>query len=160
MKVKTDICWDGLHDMVKNLNRLEDREVRAGFDERIHEGSGLKTCTLAGYMEHGVRGETGMKIPPRPFLRQSADIWENSIEKESLAVVKHTLSGKESLVSKNLELIGEEGKEAIQASIELQNFTELSPTTIRIKEAKSSRYARDILLDSGELFQSATADIK
>ena len=160
MKIKTDIDWSGLNKIQKQMERLEQREVKAGYGDEIHTESGLKMSQLASYMENGVRGDTGMKIPPRPFIAQALTIWQDSIEKESMLVVDNAIKGKDAVVNKHLQTIAAEGIASLQDSIEMQNFKELSPITVRIKEAKGSRFARDMLLDSGELFQSATSDIK
>lgn len=161
MKVSTKIDWSGLQRMTKDLERLEQREVKAGFDDSTHEGSGLTNAKLAGYLEKGVRKEGGgMKIPPRPFIAQAATIWASSIERESNLVVKNILKGNEAQVSRQLDIIASIGVESLQNSMELQNFAALAPSTLRIKAAKGSRHPTDILLDSGELFSSMISEVK
>jgi hypothetical protein len=160
MKVSTKIDWSGLQRMTKDLERLEQREVKAGFDDSTHEGSGLTNAQLAGYLETGVRRSGSGSTPPRPFIRQAATIWASSIERESNLVVKNILKGKEAQVSRQLDIIASLGVDSLQNSMELQNFAALAPSTLRIKAAKGSRHPTDILLDSGELFQSVVSEVK
>ena len=160
MKVKTDICWDGLHDMVKNLNRLEDREVAVGYGGGLHDDSGLTVGELAIITEKGVRRDNGGSTPPRPFMALAKNILAESITPLSVNVVKNTLLDKNSIVTRDLHKIGDLGTESIQMAIDTQEFAALKPETVKIKKQQGSRFADQIILDTGELYQSIEVKVK
>ena len=162
-KLECSIDMKNIERMIKDLNRLETTEIVIGFDDTDHgPEDDLTNSELALIMERGVRGSEGegqWKIPPRPFLFRSGTILLEDIDNPSKLVVSNTLKGNAGLVNSNLEKIGKLGVEAVQESIDRQGFRKLSPTTIRIKRAKNSRYATKQLLDSGSLYESVTYDI-
>jgi hypothetical protein len=163
-KIETKIDMSEIDKMLRNLNNLEEREVSAGFTDTPHEGSGMSMGELAIIHEHGVRSEAGSnkpwKIPPRPFMEQASHLLTNSIDKESRLVVENALKGKESITSKYLDDIADINKDTIQESIEMQNFTPLSPITVRIKKDKGARHVTEMLLESGELFEGIETEVK
>lgn len=151
-KVKCVIDYTNINRMIKDLNKLEEREVASGFDETPHS-SGLTSAGLANILENGTRGkEGGMHIPPRRFMEQAGVILSSAIDKEARLVLENTLKGKPTLVNQHLDKIAEISKDSIQESIEMQNFAELSSITLRLK--KDSTHPTEILLENGELFEN------
>ena len=164
-RLETKIDMRNIEKMIKNLNRLETTEVVIGFDESPHSSEDdLTNAELAIIMERGVRGseeeEGAWKIPPRPFIFQGGLILADDIGQPSRLVVANTMKGNVSQVNTNLNKIGVMGVEATQESIDRQRFKKLSPTTIRIKRAKNSRFPTTILVDSGSLYESVNYEIK
>lgn len=155
-KINCSIDKSGLHKMIGALNKLEKREVSAGFDGEMHGDDKITMAELAIIHDRGVKG----KIPPRPFMKQAALLVSDEIGKEAASVVTNTLKNNPSLVQRDLVKVGTKGAEAIQEAIDRGQFRKLSPTTIRIKKAKNSLYPEDILIDSSELYQSAGYHIK
>ena len=162
-KIDSKVDYSGLDKIMKNMARLTEREVSVGYDDTPHS-DGNSMADIAGWQEEGVRARSGEEgawhIPPRPFMDMASSIWASDIEKESAKVVSSALKGNESVLNKNLGLIGESGRESIQAAIDTQQFTKLSPTTIRIKRAKNSRFPETILVDSGKLYEGMSVKIK
>ena len=163
MIVDTKIDLTGYRKIAKEMQRLQEREVATGFGTEPHN-SGLTVGALSNIIENGVRArnsdEGSWRTKPRPFMEQGKMIWATSIERDSADVVKATLQGKNSRVNMLLHKIGESGENAIQQSIEMQNFAALKPSTIALKIKRGSAYADSILLDTSELFQSSTTKIK
>ena len=164
-KIDCKMDYKNLEKLMKNMERLTERSVEVGYyDDDQHDGSDVSMGTLANWMEHGVRSRSGEEgawhIPPRPFMEQSVPIWTDSIEKESAKVVAKALQGKEGQLSGLLDKIGEEGKDAIQTSIDLGNFKELAEVTVKLKQAKGSRFPTVKLVDGGELYEGIKVKVK
>jgi len=157
-KILTTIDSKEMKRIIKDLNRLSKKELHSGFDSSSHS-SGLTNKELASILENGTRDpQGGMHTPPRKFITQAASIWLSSIDKESSLVIKNILQGNDALAGKYLDEINEAGEQSIQQSIDTQNFKSLSPTTLRLK--KDSAHPTEILLESGELYQSVISFIK
>ena len=164
-KIDSKIDMSGLDKIMKNMERLTERSVEVGYyDDDPHEGSDVSMGTLVNWLENGTRSRSGEEgayhIPPRRFVEQGSSIWVDGIEKESAQVVARALQGRESQVNTLLDKIGEEGKESIQASMDMQNFKALAPTTVKLKKAKGSRYATTQLIDTGELYEGIKIKVK
>ena len=161
MKIKTEIDYKGLNKIMEATKRLVKREVSAGFGGEMHSGAKVPVATLALWMEKGTRSKSGgYHIPPRPFIEQGGNIWAANMGAEAAKVVINTLMNREAKADKSLQKLGDMGEEAIQTSMDLQNFTSLAPKTVQLKIAKGARHTTEMLLESGELYQSVTTKIK
>ena len=161
-KLECSIDMKNINRMIKDLNRLEEREVVVNVDDTPTEKDPSVTNEdVAIWMERGVRGaDGGYHIPPRPFFFRGAVLWEEDIHNEAKLVLTNTLKSNNAQVNKNLDKIGEKGVASVQESINRQGFAKLSPTTIRIKRAKNSLFPTTALVDSGSLYEAINYQIK
>ncbi len=162
IKLDTEFDYSGYNQVMKDIQRLVEREVAVGFDDSDHSDKDeLTMAELAIIHENGTRGrDGGYHIPPRKFVTRAGYNLAEVINAESEAVVINSLKGKHSLVNKHLDAIGEKGIQATQEAIDRQGYRKLSPTTIRIKRHKNSRYPTEQLLDSEALYEGVMYKIK
>lgn len=159
-KLSCKIDYKSINRMIEDLQRLSTTEVNVGFDDTLHS-DGNSLADIANWMENGVRDpEGGWHTEPRRFMSMAQGLWADNIDKEITAIVTGSLQHNNAKVSKNLDLIGEEGKQSIQDAMDSQQFKKLSPTTLRLKRAKNARYIEDILFESGKLYEDIVVEIK
>jgi hypothetical protein len=64
----------GLQEILKEMGKLKDMRVKVGIPEDAKKSNGLHIATYATYNELGVKNKGGgWFIPPRPFMRNTAD---------------------------------------------------------------------------------------
>ena len=161
-KLECSIDMKNINRMIKDLNRLEEREIVVNVDDTPTEKDpSVTNNNVAIWQEFGVRAKGGgFHIPPRKFFFRGAVLWEKDIHNEAKLVLTNTLKANHTQVNKNLDKIGEKGVSSVKESIDRQGFAKLSPTTIRIKRAKNSLFPTTALVDSGSMYEAINYQIK
>lgn len=145
MKSVTDID-KGFINITKQVKKIGGYEIKVGlFDEGDSPKNNL---AYRGYVhEFGTRN-----IPKRPFLRQTVDRNEKNYINLSKKLTSNL--GIKETADKMAKDIGEEGKQDVKTTINLQNFTPLSARTVKAKGHPT------ILIDSKDMYNAITYKIE
>jgi hypothetical protein len=113
----------------------------------IHDEAGVPLATLAAWNELGTED-----VPPRPFMKQGADIFATQAGLMVPAVrqlAQGRMEGKAFIVAAGLRLKG-----AIEAAVKRQDFEPLSQVTIDRKGSS------EILVDTNEMVNGLDVHIE
>lgn len=131
----------------KALKELDKYEVRIGYQEGASYPDGTPVIQVAMWNELGT-----VNIPPRPFLRQTADNNEAKIQSNMKSAAIKIANG--STAETVLNELGVFGKGLLQKEIKNGEFTPNAPSTVKKKGSDRP------LIDTGLLRQSANYVIK
>ena len=137
-------------DALRRLNMA----VKAGVPENATTTDGESITLYAFYNEMGTQ-----HIPARPFLRNTlADK-----QTDWLDILVDALNWKDctqNQAKKGLGLLGEVMKADIKQTIQHGSFAPLAEATWKAKERKGKREPKHPLIDTGQLLESITYEVK
>jgi hypothetical protein len=86
----------GLENIFKEMEKLKSMCVKVGIPEDAETGDGLHIAQYAAWNELGVRNkdDSGWYIPPRPFMRNTADGKRGKIQEAIDKYIGSVLQGK------------------------------------------------------------------
>lgn len=131
----------------KALKDLAKLEVRVGYQEGATYPDGTPVVQVALWNELGT-----VNIPPRPFVRQTADNNDAKIQTKIKSCANQLASG--ATADKVLNELGVFGKGLLQREIKNGEFTPNAPSTVKAKGSDRP------LIDTGLLRQSANYVIR
>jgi hypothetical protein len=136
---KTTSDMKPLNELLSRLTKLESNHVEYGYDDTIHEGSGLPLSELAAIHEYGWYGN-----PERDFMHQTDINMQIEYKNKFLSDAEEYLYYGGNIVSLYTNF-GKLGTKMIKDTINAGNFTENSAITIELKGSSKP------LIDTGEL---------
>lgn len=131
----------------KALQELSQLEVRVGYQEGATYPDGTPVVSVALWNELGT-----VNIPPRPFIRQTADNNEAKFQSKMKSCANDLAKG--ATADKVLNELGTFAKGLLQKEIKDGDFVANAPSTIKQKGSDRP------LIDTGLLRQSANYVIK
>jgi len=143
--------FSGMDEFIKKAIRLSQEEVDVGFNQEIHEDSGLTYADLANILNSGA---DKVNIPPRVFMESAMDIFEYDNLKVTPLAVKKILY-KDMPMEAELLKIGRKQKQVLQEVMKLKIFP--FPNNSKLTIARKGR--DDALIDTGDLISSIEVSV-
>jgi phage gpG-like protein len=132
----------GLQDFIRKI-RKQKATLEVGF---FHSDIAI----IASANEYGCINGNGAIIPPRPFMQQTVDHYNDEwTEKMAKLAKKHKYN-----ITQVFELMGEVVKDNIKMEMRDGNFTPNAPATLRQKQGDRP------LFDTGRMQDSIEYDVK
>lgn len=142
-------------DGVKVIQRLEElcrHAVGVGFPQtgEVHPTSDMLMAQHAAQL---VFGSPDQRIPPRDFMRTT---WDRNREQVLFAtkICAQETASRRGTPRKNLGILGDFYATLMKQNILSQDFTALSPNTVRLKVERGSSHPTDVLLDTEAMFDA------
>lgn len=138
--------------IIARLDELCRHAVGVGFPQtgEVHPTSDMLIAQHAAQL---VFGSPDQRIPPRDFMRTTWDRNREQILFATKICAQETASRRGTPV-KNLKILGDFYSMLMKQNILGQNFTALSPNTVRLKVERGSSHPTDVLLDTEAMFDA------
>lgn len=117
-----------LHDLKKRMKSLEEYSAQAGWFESARYDDGVPVAQVAIYNEYGTS-----RIPPRPFMRPTAESQKGEWARTTGKVVSQVLRGKMS-AEQGMTLVAQKAAGDIRQTITQVFEPELSPVTVLLRQ--------------------------
>ena len=117
-----------LHDLKKRMKSLEEYSAQAGWFESARYDDGVPVAQVAIYNEYGTS-----RIPPRPFMRPTAESQKGEWARATGKVVSQVLRGKMS-AEQGMTLVAQKAAGDIRQTITQVFEPELSPVTVLLRQ--------------------------
>ena len=117
-----------LRDLKKRMKSLEEYSAQAGWFESARYDDGVPVAQVAIYNEYGTS-----RIPPRPFMRPTAESQKGEWARETGKVVSQVLRGKMS-AEQGMTLVAQKAAGDIRQTITQVFEPELSPVTVLLRQ--------------------------
>lgn len=146
--------------LMRALSAMKRAVAKVGFPEekgsesvtvttRSGESETRDTLTIAEYAAYNEFG-TSRGIPPRPFMRESAEAFKHNSADLSARITQAIEEGRMT-VTQGLNVMAERMKEEIRDTIQNGSFEPLAPSTVSAKKGSDKT-----LIDSGAMIQSVS----
>ena len=124
-----------LRDLKKRMKSLEEYSAQAGWFESARYDDGVPVAQVAIYNEYGTS-----RIPPRPFMRPTAESQKGEWSRTTGKVVSQVLRGKMS-AEQGMTLVAQKAAGDIRQTITQVFEPELSPVTVLLRQwRKEGKY--------------------
>lgn len=139
-------------ELEKDLEWMSTQTVEYGyFEGDVHKASGNMLSEVARWNNNGVKAKDGSNhIPSRPFLDNAHIITEGDIPMFNAIIQDSLMFGSRIKIQTGLKMVGEKAADNIRESIDMQNFTPLSPSTV------VSKGSDVILIEDWELYEKGS----
>ncbi len=117
-----------LHDLKKRMKSLEEYSAQAGWFESARYDDGVPVAQVAIYNEYGTS-----RIPPRPFMRPTAESQKGEWARTTGKVVSQVLRGKMS-AEQGMTLVAQKAAGDMRQTITQVFEPELSPVTVLLRQ--------------------------
>lgn len=117
-----------LRDLKKRVKSLEEYSAQAGWFESARYDDGVPVAQVAIYNEYGTS-----RIPPRPFMRPTAESQNGEWARTTGKVVSQVLRGKMS-AEQGMTLVAQKAAGDIRQTITQVFEPELSPVTVLLRQ--------------------------
>jgi hypothetical protein len=117
-----------LHDLKKRMKSLEEYSAQVGWFESARYDDGVPVAQVAIYNEYGTS-----RIPPRPFMRPTAESQKGEWARTTGKVVSQVLRGKMS-AEQGMTLVAQKAAGDMRQTITQVFEPELSPVTVLLRQ--------------------------